>query len=310
MNWRKKGLIFHTDRQHSWMVSHASLPTVDILDDGAWRIYFGVRDEKGRSLTTFVNVLESDPKEVVYLHDRPILQLGKLGTFDDNGIMPSCLVQHGQSKYLYYIGWNPQVTVSYRLSIGLAVSEDGGLTFERYSEGPICDRSLDETYFNTAPYVIIDGGVWRMWYISCTGWEIVHRHTEPVYHVKYAESSDGIHWRKTGHVCIDYDGFTQAIGRPCVYRDGGLYKMFYSYRAIDSYRTDPTSSYRLGYAESADGLSWVRKDDEVGIARSDQGWDSEMIEYSHVFRYNGKTFMFYNGNGFGRSGFGYAILDE
>jgi hypothetical protein len=309
MQWIKKGLIFSTEHNYDWMISHATLPVADILENDRLRIYFGVRDQKGRSHTTFIEVLAHDPQQILYLHNEPILPLGQLGTFDDNGIMPSWLVNHGQEKYLYYIGWNPQVTVSYRLSIGLAISKDGGKSFKKYSEGPVCDRDLSEIYFNTAPCVLIDGGVWRMWYISCTNWQMVNHHPEPSYHVKYAESFDGIHWRKTGQVCIDYDEFTKAIGRPCVYVDGGIYKMFYSYRSTDSYRTEPESSYRIGYAESLDGIQWTRKDNEVGITRSKQGWDAEMMEYCHICRYNGKTFLFYNGNGFGKSGFGYAILD-
>src|SRR3954470_18395768 len=121
MRWQKKGLIFTTDHQYDWMVSHASLPVASVLDDERLRIYFGVRDAQGRSLTTFMDVLADDPQQILYLHDKPILPLGRLGTFDDSGIMPSCLVNHGRDQYLYYVGWNPQVTVSYRLSIGLAV---------------------------------------------------------------------------------------------------------------------------------------------------------------------------------------------
>jgi hypothetical protein len=310
MRWIKKGLIFKTDNNYDWMISHSSLPVVDVLDDDRLRIYFGVRDQAGRSHTTYIEVRADDPKQITYIHNESILPLGKLGTFDDNGIMPSWLVNHNQEKYLYYIGWNPQVTVSYRLSIGLAIGKNGGRDFRKYSEGPICDRDLNEIYFNTAPCVIIEDGRWRMWYISCTGWQIVDQHPEPAYHVKYAESSDGIHWHKTGHVCIDYDEFTKAIGRPCVYFEGNIYKMFYSYRSTDSYRTDPELSYRIGYAESLDGIHWIRKDNEVGISRSEEGWDSEMMEYCYIFRHEGKTMMFYNGNGFGRSGFGYAILDE
>lgn len=310
MNWVKKKFIFQPKPKHDWMVSHASVPVADIIDDRHLRIYFSTRDETSRSRPAFIEVLANNPQQILYIHDRPILALGKLGTFDDNGIMPSWLVNHGQKKYMYYIGWNPQVTVSYRLSIGLAISTDGGKIFEKYSEGPICDRDLNEIYFNTAQCVLIDSGIWRMWYISCTGWQIVNQRPEPSYHVKYAESSDGIHWRKTGRVCIDYDEFTQAIGRPCVYIDGDIYKMFYSYRSIDSYRTNPQLSYRLGYAESLDGINWIRKDDEVGISRSEEGWDSEMIEYCYVCRYGDRTYMFYNGNGFGKSGFGYAILEQ
>jgi hypothetical protein len=233
-----------------------------------------------------------------------------LGTFDDNGIMPSWIVNHGSKKYLYYIGWNPQVTVAYRLSIGLAISEDGGKSFSKYSEGPICDRDVDEPYFNTAPCVVVDGTSWKMWYVACTGWEMVNKRPEPRYHIKYALSDDGIHWERTNQVCIDYDSFADAIGRPCVFVTNGTYRMLYSYRSIQNYRTDPSQSYRLGYAESLDGIHWLRRDDEVGIDRSATGWDSEMLEYSHVFVSKRGIYLFYNGNGFGQSGFGYAVLRE
>src|ERR1044071_6047520 len=157
MHWQKQGLIFQPDHQYDWMVSHASLPIVNAWDDQKLRIYIGVRDQEGRSLTTFIDVLANNPRQILYVHDKPILPLGKLGTFDDNGIMPSWIVNYGQKKYLYYIGWNPQVTVSYRLSIGLAISEDDGQSFAKYSEGPIFDRDIDEPYFKTAPCVIHDG---------------------------------------------------------------------------------------------------------------------------------------------------------
>jgi hypothetical protein len=310
MRWVQKRLIFKSENNYDWMISHASIPIADTLDNGRLRIYFSTRDQLGCSRPAFIEVLANDPQQILYIHDKPLLNLGKLGTFDDSGIMPSWLVNYRREKYLYYIGWNPQITVPYRLSIGLAISLDGGINFEKYSEGPICDRDLDEIYFNTAPCVMIDNGMWRMWYVSCTGWQIVNQHPEPSYHVKYAESSDGIHWRKTGHVCIDYDEFSQAIGRPCVYLDGGVYRMFYSFRSTHAYRTDPGGSYRLGYAESPDGITWIRKDNEVGISRSQEGWDSQMMEYCHILHYEDKTYMFYNGNGFGKSGFGYAILED
>jgi hypothetical protein len=310
MKWIKKGNIFQPNHNFEWMVSHASIPVVDRIDQETLRIYFGTRDEKGRSITTYLLTSSEEPKIVKYLHDAPILPLGRLGTFDDNGIMPSWLVNHGNVKYLYYIGWNPQITVSYRLSIGLAISEDNGLTFSKISEGPIMDRAIDEPYFNTAPCVIIENHIWRMWYVSCTGWDIINNHPEPFYQVKYAESADGIHWRRTGKVCIDYDEFTQAIARPCVFKDQGLYRMIYSYRSTINYRNDPNQSYRLGYAESLDGLEWIRNDEEVGIDRSTEGWDSQMIEYSFYYLYKDKKYLFYNGDGFGKTGFGYAILQE
>jgi hypothetical protein len=310
VKWVKKGVIFTPDNDRDWMRTHASIPIGDMRADGTMRIYFGTRDGEGRSHIGHVDVDPSDPARILGLSEAPLLPLGQRGTFDDSGIMPSWLVNHDGRKFLYYIGWNPQVTVPYRLSIGLAISDDGGATFVKYPGGPVSDRSVEEPYFNTAPCVLVDSGVWRMWYVSCTGWELVNGWPEPRYHVKYAESADGINWRKTGHVCIDYDGPTAAIGRPCVLRDGDLYKMFYSYRDTESYRDDPARSYRLGYAESYDGLSWRRRDELVGIDRSDSGWDSQMLEYCSIYDHEGTRHMLYNGNGFGKSGFGLAVLAE
>ena len=301
MKWIKQGVIFVADHNFEWMVSHVSVPVVDEA-----RIYFGTRDQNGQSQTSYIEVEAGRPENVVYIHDRPVLPLGEPGTFDDSGIMPSWIVTHENKKYLYYIGCSPRVTVPYHLAIGLAVSEDGGRSFQKISDGPILDRSRDEPFFNTAPCVLKDEGRWRMWYVSCTGWE----DGEPRYHVKYAESADGIVWRKTGRVCIDYDDRTGAIGRPCVYRENGAYKMLYSYRGARDYRTDRTQSYRLGYAESGDGVTWTRRDDEVGIERSETGWDSEMMEYCYVHQYEGRSYLFYNGNGFGQTGIGYALRDQ
>lgn len=310
MKWIKKGVIFAPDHNFAWMVSHASVPVVDAAGDGVLRIYFGTRDSNGRSHTSYLEVEAAAPGNTIYVHDKPVLTLGRPGTFDDSGIMPSWIVNQGNKKYLYYIGWNSEVTVPYRLAIGLATSDNGGQSFNKISEGPICDRSLDEPFFSTAPCVLPEGNRWRMWYVSCTGWETISEQPEPRYHVKYAESSDGISWQKSDHVCIDYDDDTGAIGRPCVYKEHGVYKMIYSYRGIRGYRYNPSQSYRLGYAESADGLVWTRKDEELGIERSESGWDSEMMEYSSLYQHEGHNYLFYNGNGFGKTGIGYAVQTD
>jgi hypothetical protein len=310
MKWIKQGVIFSPNNNFDWMRTHASIPVADRLNENVLRIYFGTRDGSGMSHIGYVDVEADNPSQVIAVSKEPVLPLGKLGTFDDCGIMPSWIVRNGERKFLYYIGWNPQVSVSYRLSIGLAISDDGGQTFAKYSEGPVCDRSINEPFFNTAPCVRLEGGTWRMWYISCTGWEVIDDKPEPRYHVKYADSIDGIHWRKTGRVCIDYDAFTAAIGRPCVYKDNQTFRMFYSYRSAKEYRTNPMQSYRLGYAESEDGLTWTRKDTEVGLQRSESGWDSQMVEYCFTYEHKGRKYLLYNGNGFGKSGFGYAELEQ
>lgn len=312
MKWEKKGVIFTVNNQHEWMAHHACVPVADKISDDVIRIYFGPRDTQGRSFTTFIEVEADNPANVLRVHDRPVMGLGKLGAFDDSGVMPSSIVNHNGRKYLYYIGWNRGVTVPYRNSVGLAVSDDGGVTFERVYEGPVVDRTQLEPYFCASPYAIYDKDdkKWKLWYASSTGWKVVHGHPEPIYQVKYAESEDGIRWKRDNIVCLPYTFEGEANARPCVIKENGKYRMWYCFRGSVDYRTRKEQSYRLGYAESNDGINWTRLDEAVGIERASNGWDSEMMEYPFVYEHKGVKYMLYNGNGFGETGFGYAVLNE
>lgn len=312
MHWEKKGLIFKAEGQYEWMAHHACVPVADKVNEEVLRIYFGPRDTEGRTHTTFIEVEADNPSNVLYVHDRPVISLGALGAFDDSGVMPSSIVNHGGRKFLYYIGWNRGVTVPYRNSVGLAVSDDGGLTFTRVYEGPVVDRTMREPYFCASPFAFYDEDErkWKLWYASSTGWTVVHGHPEPLYQIKYAESDDGAHWRRDNVTCLEYTFEGEANARPTVLKENGRYLMWYCFRGSVDYRTDKAQSYRLGYAESDDGIRWQRMDERVGIERSEDGWDAEMMEYPFVYRHKGRKYMLYNGNGFGATGFGYAVLDE
>lgn len=309
MNWEKKGVIFKPDGTNPLMKNHAAIPYADILNSSELRIYFSSRNSEGKSIPYYFDTDINNLTDIKSF-SKPLLPLGKTGTFDDSGIMPSWVVTVGDKKYMYYIGWNPQVNVSYRLAIGLAISGDGGKTYKKYAEGPIMDRSLDEPLFNTAPCVLYENGSFKMWYISCTNWERINDYPEPQYLIKYAESKDGIHWNRTGDVCIGYDEVTKAVGRPCVYKENGVYKMIFSFRDIVDYRTDRTKSYSFGYAESDDGITWERNDKKLNFNLSKNGWDDTMNEYCTTYIHNQKRYLLYNGNGFGHSGIGYAVLNN
>lgn len=313
MQWEKRGLIWTPTGEPPWAQSHATLPVAQVVEPDCWAVYAGCRDENGKTRIARVvldtsNLHERIPS-VTHVDPTPVLSLGEPGTFDDSGVMPSWLAQDGDSLRLYYVGWNVVGTVPYRLSIGVAVSEDGGESFQRFSQGPIIDRNAQEPFFAASPCVLRENDTWRMWYVSCTGWQEINGRWEPAYHVKYAESFDGFDWRLTGISCVDA-GEGYSIARPCVFRNGNRYGMLYPFRSLTAYRTNRDCAYRLGYAESDDGIRWDRMDERVGIERSASGWDSEMIEYCWLQQHADETYLLYNGNGFGRSGFGMARLLE
>ena len=311
MKWEKLGLIWTPAGDLPWAQTHATLPAAQAIDWHRWWVYVGSRDANGKTRVARVTLdTEGLPQQlptVSHVDPEPVLSLGEPGTFDDSGVMPSWLVSTEDELRLYYVGWNVIGTVPYRLSIGVAVSKDGGQTFKRYSQGPLVNLSTREPFFATSPCVHREGDTWRMWYVSCTGWKFINNCWEPAYHVKYAESADGFDWNLTGISCVDA-GEGTAIARPCVFRTENRYRMIYPLRATVDYRTKKEGAYRLGYAESGDGVRWERMDDRVGIERSESGWDSEMMAYCWVQQHASETYLLYNGNGFGRSGFGIARL--
>lgn len=304
--WRRLGLVYRATGQHGFDRSHCHKPTPVLIDEATIRVFFGVRDERNLTRTTFVDVDASDPRRVRYVHDRPVLDLGKIGAFDDSGANVSAVCRVGDRLHMYFIGWNPSTTVHTRNAIGLAVSDDGGFTFTRPYDGAVLDRSRDEPYYTGAVEVLREGEVWRMWYTSGTQWKQVNGRPEVCYHVKYAESSDGVDWIRPGLSCIPPRTEVEATARPCVIRIGGRYRMWYSRRDIVDFRTSQAHGYRGGYAESADGRVWQRLDDAFGLEPASEGWDSESIAYPYCLRLGDRLLMFYNGNGFGKSGFGVA----
>jgi hypothetical protein len=306
--WRKRDFLFCPAQERDWKRTHAQVPTPLVMSPSSLRVYFGARDAQNRTATVFVDIDPATPDAIIQFEKTPVLPLGALGSFDDTGVMPSCVVRFGQQTYLYYTGWNTSTTVPYRNSIGLAISEDGGVRFHRPFEGPLLDRVAREPYFCATPFVMRDGGQWRMWYLSCTEWTTIDGNPEPRYLIRYTESDDGIEWRRPGTIAIDYLNPDEAIARPWVVRDNAGYHMWYCYRSIQGYRQTPNKAYRLGYATSLDGVSWKRRDESVDLRTSNQGWDSQMIAYPAIVDIHERRYLLYNGNGFGASGFGIAEL--
>jgi predicted GH43/DUF377 family glycosyl hydrolase len=273
------------------------IPTPLRLEKSLVRIYFSGRNDKNQSHIGWA-LVDLDGLRVVDCSADPVLAPGPLGCFDDNGVTPSCVLSNGGETLLYYIGWNPGSTVRMHLFGGLAISRDGGQTFERWSNAPILERVRVNPYLNTAPFVLKEGSRWRMYYVGGTGWS--HRDL-PRYNIQIAESVDGRHWQREGKVAIPFNNDEEnALARPFVLNEDGIYKMWFAHKG---------AAYRMGYAESADGLHWERNDSFGGLDVTAGEFDSEMIEYFAVVPYEGRKIMFYNGNDYGRNGFGVAIED-
>jgi hypothetical protein len=299
MRWLKRGLALTAPAHLPWARSHAALPMVESAGGAKARVYFSSRDARNRAqIGRAVLDLDGGATAPDFEPD-PVVRLGPPGSFDDSGVTGGCLVTVGTRRYLYYSGWRLPRDVPFVFFIGCAVSDDG-LSFEKVSSEPVVGPTSVDPYLTASPSILVEGGVWRMWYVSGTGWSGGAR-PEPSYLIRYAESRDGIEWRRNGTICVGYSyPGEHAIARPHVVKDGSLYRMWYSHRG---------DAYRIGYAESTDGLEWRRMDADAGIDVSAEGWDSEMVCYPWVGDIGGRRRMLYNGNGYGRTGIGQAILD-
>jgi len=302
MKWIKKGLILKPLDNLDWVESHMWVPTVEYRGSDVHRIYYGSRNKNNMSQIGYVEINIENPTEIIGLSNNPVLELGELGTFDDSAVLPSWIIDKGKEKYLYYIGWMQGKRVPYYASLGLAISYDGGESFKRYLKGPLLERNNVDPFMTASACIIIEKNIWKMWYLTNTQWTIINGEPRPRYHIKYAESNNGLVWSREGLISIDFKSDDEyAISRPCVIKENGIYKMWYSYRG---------QNYRIGYAESENGIDWKRKDENVGIDVSDSGWDSVMIEYPFIFDHKEIRYMVYNGNEFGKYGIGLAVLQK
>lgn len=299
--WVKHGLVFRPDPSQPWMRSHAAVPTPLPLAGSLYRVYFSSRDDRNRSHVAFFDIDLASPDRLVAVSPEPVLAPGPTGGFDADGVYAESAIRTGDEVRLYTIGVTRGHTPPlFYASIGLATSGDGGATFVKHTAAPIMARGENDPCLVTAPFVLREEGRWRMWYVAGTAWTEEPHGLQSHYHVKYAESDDGITWRRDGRSCVAPAGPHETnIARLWVVRDGVRYRGWYS--------VSGPGGYRIGYAESPDGLSWTRLDELAGLPLSADGWDAQAQAYPAVVRHGDRWFMFYNGNGFGRDGVGLAI---
>jgi predicted GH43/DUF377 family glycosyl hydrolase len=301
-SWRSHGRVLAPDPKTPWLASCAgSAGTLSEWDGDEGYVYVSGRDEKNRSLIGRIVISVRDTPKVVHVDPEPVFRFGSLGAFDENGVSYPSLVQHEGELRLYYAGWMPSVLTPFQNHIGLAIARNGG-SFERVSRAPILPRSDADHLWLGSMYVTARAGGFHMWYTACLEWTPTDGDPLHKYLIKYAYSEDGVTWQRDDEVAIDFASKDEfAIARPSLIHADGRYHMWFCSRGEE---------YRLGYAVSADGREWERRDDALGFTASGDPWDAKAQCYPCVFRANGRLFMLYNGNGYGRDGLGISELSR
>lgn len=302
MKWIKKGFLCDCNTFNiDWYKKNTMTP-LPYLKDGVLRIYLTICDSENQGRVGYLELNPNNPSEILGFSKKPVLDLGEKGTFDENGVLPTSFLEENGKLYLYYSAYQKQVSVPYTIYSGLAVSEDGGDSFKRVSNAPILDRRNNELHQRSAIEVMKKDGKYKMWYTANVGWIDNGIHLAPKYDIKYLESDTLDKWYDEPRLSLELKDDEYGLTMPQVFFEDNKYKMFYSIRSI-------SKGYRLGYAESKDGINFERQDYKMDIDVSDNGFDSEMLCFGKIFRYNNKVYLFYCGNHYGIGGLGYAELE-
>ena len=319
MKWKKRGRIFDPTQYKlpNDCVQFAQSPQALVFDDFV-RIYFSTRSQEkhnGKYLSHIAFVdMRKNLRDVIRISDEMVIPLGGLGCFDEHGIFPMNVLRHGDLVYGYTCGWNRRVSVSVDTAIGLAISRDNGFTFHRIGDGPVLAASLHEPYLVGDGFVKVIGGVFHMWHIFGTGWKRYSPDALPdrTYKIGHAFSDDGINWVKeeARQIIADRYGPEESQALPTVIGIDGRYHMFFCYRQSFDFRRNRDRGYRIGHAWSDDLANWTRDDGDPLLDVTPGDWDSDMLCYPHAFECDEKVYMLYNGNEFGRYGFGLAVLER
>lgn len=306
--WNKIGHIFQPNvGEFEWMNSHATVPTPLHLRDNIFRIYFSTRNKLNHNQVGFIEIDILRPTKILAISNEPVITTGSLGYFDCDGVYATSLVSHNSELWFYYAGWNAGMRGLFYSSIGFAASKDGGLSFNKYEEGiPVLSRSKYNKWACMAPYVLKLDAKWVMWYAS--GYNLYKDKDgslKSFYDIKSATSLDGVVWKETGVSAISLNENRTNIARPSIIFEEGLFKCWFPYVS------PKIGEYRIGYGESSDGgLHFDILDDNVlPISSDSSAFDSVAVTYPYVFDHNGTRYMLYNGNEFGKTGFGLAVLD-
>ena len=304
IKWEKIGLLYDPSNtvKHPKLLSHAANPLPVKIDKNLYRVFFSGRDVENRSSIGAVDI-DLVNRTIICEHLNPIFEHGPEGSFYADGVSIGNCYESNGTQFMLFMGWQNSKNYHWRGDIGRLILKSD-LSLELDGEKPFISSNKDDPISLSYPWVMKHNNTnYQMWYGSTKTWD--SGDGEMVHLINHAVSSDGHNWDRKG-LSIPYElGRAQAFSRPSVIKNNnGSYDMWFSYRGGTG------DTYRIGYAYSKDGSKWVLELNNGGISVSESGWDSEMVEYPFVLDHDGERYMLYNGNGYGKSGFGLAVLTE
>lgn len=304
MKWRKKGLIYKAGMfDIPWHTKYTMTPVPYLYKEDILRIYLTMCNSENIGQLGYIDVDPSDPRKIIGYSKKPILEKGAIGTFDEHGVLPSSILKDNNKLYMFYSAYQRQITVPYTILSGIAVSNDGDF-FTRLQDVPLLERRTGELFQRSAIEIMKQNKKYCMWYTSSIGWINNGIHDVPKYNIKYIESENLYKWEMNPVISLDLDNNDEyGLTTPQIFFENGKYRMFYSIRSL-------SKGYRMGYAESLDGIKFNRMDMKMNLEPSVNEFDSEMICYGKIFNAKDKTYLFYSGNHYGLEGIGYAELEE
>ncbi|RZJ51677.1 MAG: hypothetical protein EOO44_14170 [Flavobacterium sp.] len=294
MNWDKIGVFDAQNYTNDWFANSALQPTPIVLAH-AIRVFCGFRDSFGISRVGYVDLDLQDPSKILKVSDMPVLDVGKPGCFDDNGVVPSAVLQIEDKIYLYYAGYQIPKQVRFLVFGGLAVSEDFGNTFKRCYNVPVLDRTEDEQLFRVAHSVLKIGDDIHTYYGGGSEFDSGHNKTLPKYDIRYLKSQSHSEFPKSGKILLKCENNEHRLGRPYVFKNDNHYEMYFGYGTEEN-------PYWLTSAVSTDMENWERSQKRIVPEGANMN-DDKMQAYPAVFEVDNVKYLLYNGNDYGKYGF-------
>ena len=294
--WDRIGWIDPPVGLGEWCTSHLSIPFCISKNASEFRVYFSSRDSDQRSHIGWVDVqFNSENSLKTNFGTSPLVSPGVPGTFDEHGVSGSFFEIVNNSLRIWNFGWQRSSGKAWSNAIGLV--EKSVYDTELTVKNKLVVKSNEfENYGLAYPYLISQNSIRHLFYGAFDLYGIPSLNQPYSYVSKRAEIGNDLILSDRSRM-IDHLSGNSAQSRPCIIRDGNGYRAWISVKG---------EGYEIRSAYSEDLRNWKWSEDRYGLRASGMNGESREVCYSHVVEFAGSRMMFFNGDGFGKTGIGIA----